>query len=184
MGVSAKPVAVQFHADGAHAAVHHVAGRHQVGAGLGVAGGGAGEQFQRGIVQDFAALHHAAMAVLHVFAQAHVGDDEQRRQFLFQQPHGLLDDAVFRVGAARPGRLFGRGCRTAGRPGRRACGRGWLRAGVRRAKTGTRRAWHGWGGGRVCRSGRTVAARVARRADGFRPRAGARRAIAAAGAGD
>ena len=42
---------------------------------------------------------NAAMAVLHVFAQADVGDDQQRRQFLFQQPHGLLDNAVFRVSA-------------------------------------------------------------------------------------
>jgi hypothetical protein len=40
------------------------------------------------------------MAVLHVFAQAHVGDDEQRRQFFFQEPHGLLDDSIFGIRAA------------------------------------------------------------------------------------
>jgi hypothetical protein len=56
--------------------------------------------FQRRIVQNFPAVHHdAAMAVLHVFAQAHVRDDQQRRQFLFQQPHRLLDDAVLGVSA-------------------------------------------------------------------------------------
>lgn len=37
------------------------------------------------------------MPVCHVFAEAHVRDDEQRGQFLFQQPHGLLHDAVLRV---------------------------------------------------------------------------------------
>ena len=37
------------------------------------------------------------MTVLHVFAQANVGDDEQRRHFFFQQPDGLLDDAIFRI---------------------------------------------------------------------------------------
>jgi hypothetical protein len=45
------------------------------------------EQFQRRIVQNFSACDDAAMAVLHVFAQADVGDDQQRRQFLFQQAH-------------------------------------------------------------------------------------------------
>ena len=94
-----KAGAIQFRPDGAHPAVHHVAGRHDVRAGFGVAGGGPREQFQRWVVQDFSALHDAAMPVLHVFAQTHVGDDEQRRQFLFQKPDGLLDDAIFGVGA-------------------------------------------------------------------------------------
>ena len=46
------------------------------------------------------------MAVLHVFAQADVRDDEQRRQFLFQQPDGLLHDAVLRVSAGSLRVLF------------------------------------------------------------------------------
>ena len=45
-------VLVQFRADGAHAAVHHVARRDDVRAGLGVAGGGAREQLQRRVVQN------------------------------------------------------------------------------------------------------------------------------------
>ena len=59
--------------------------------------------FKRGIVQNpgagLVAAHDAAMAVLHVFAQADIGDDEQLGQLLLQQPHGLLDDAVGGVGA-------------------------------------------------------------------------------------
>ena len=105
-----------------HAAVHHVARRDDVRAGVRVARRRLREQLERRVVQDFrgrprrvsdfsncraeAAFHHAAMAVAHVFAQAHVRDDEQRRQFLFQQPHRLLHDAVLRVSAARLRILF------------------------------------------------------------------------------
>ena len=39
------------------------------------------------------------MSVLHVFAQAYVGDDEQRRQFFFQEPHGLLHDSILGIRA-------------------------------------------------------------------------------------
>ena len=107
------------------AAVHHVARRDDVRARLGVAGGGLREQFQRRVVEDFhrsaglrqgvsiffhkpcrSRLHHAAMAVLHVFAQADVRDDQQRRQFLFQQPRRLLDNAIFRVSAGSLRILF------------------------------------------------------------------------------
>ena len=129
MGVSAETAFVQFGADGCHATVHHVARRDHVRARLGVAGGRVRQQFQRRVVQDFhwSAGHrpggfrvfssvpspfpalrpdNAAMAVFHVFAQADVGDDQQRRQFLFQQPDGLLDNAVLRVSAGGPGVLF------------------------------------------------------------------------------
>ena len=39
------------------------------------------------------------MAVAHVFAEADIGHDDQIRQFLFQQSHRLLHDAVAGVGA-------------------------------------------------------------------------------------
>ena len=64
-----------------------------------MADGGARQQFQRRVVQNFSTRHDAAMAMHHVFAQADVGDDQQRRQFLFQQPDGLLHDAVLRISA-------------------------------------------------------------------------------------
>ena len=123
---------VKFRADGANAAIHHVARGDDVRAGLGVACGGAGEQLERRVVQNFGerarlgcgrtrpafdifgssgsrganrcsrggcAPQNAAMPVRHVFAEADIRDDEQRGQFLFQQPHGLLHDAVLRVSA-------------------------------------------------------------------------------------
>ena len=140
--------------------------------------------FNVGSFRIFPRLHHAAMAVLHVFAQAHVGDDEQRRQFLFQEPHGLLDDAIFGIGAGWLSRPCGPECRKAKPPEPRACGRGWPRAAVHRAKAGTRRAWRRWGGGFFVRRERTAAARVATRSNGFRPRVAATPPTAAAGAGD
>lgn len=62
------------------------------------------ENLQRGIVQDARApgiaMNNAAVAVLHVFAQADIGDDQQRWELLLQQPDGLLDDAIARRGSA------------------------------------------------------------------------------------
>jgi hypothetical protein len=48
------------------------------------------------------------MAVLQVFAQADVGDDQQLGQLPLQQAHGLLDDALGRIGAGGPS-VFGVG---------------------------------------------------------------------------
>src|ERR1035441_8658651 len=39
------------------------------------------------------------MAVLHIFAQANVSDNQQLGQFLLEQAHGLLDDAIGGIGA-------------------------------------------------------------------------------------
>ena len=70
-----------------------------------MAGGSFGQQFQGGVVQDFCApfvlVNDAAMSVRHVFAQAHIGDDQQVGQFLLQQTDGLLDDAVRGISAGR-----------------------------------------------------------------------------------
>ena len=48
-------------------------------------------------------VHDTAMPVAHVFAQAHIGHHQQLRQFLLQQPHRLLHNAVAGISA---GRLF------------------------------------------------------------------------------
>jgi hypothetical protein len=84
--------------DGADAAVHHVAWGDEIGAGIGVADGGAGEEIERGIVEDAglrsALIDDAAMAVGGVFAEADVGDHEELGQGFFEELHGLLDDAV------------------------------------------------------------------------------------------
>ena len=99
IGVSAKRGLVERLADGAHAAVHHVRGRDHVRAGLHVRDRGARQQLQRGIVADGAVLHHAAVAVARVLAQAHVGDHQQIRDAVLHRAHRLLHDAVLR---ARP----------------------------------------------------------------------------------
>ena len=65
--------------------------------------GGAGEQFQRRVVQDALALHDAAVAVRHIFAQADVGEDEQVRVVALEGADGALHDAVVGI---RAGRLF------------------------------------------------------------------------------
>ena len=53
-------------------------GRDDVGAGRGLRDGGAGQQLERRVVVDVAVgAQHAAVAVVGVLAQAHVGDDEQ-----------------------------------------------------------------------------------------------------------
>ena len=99
-GEVGKALVVQFGADGANAAIHHVAGRHHVRAGGRVAGGGFGEELEGGVVQNLAVMHDAAMAMRSVFAQADVGNDQERGQFFFQQAHGFLHDAVWGVSAA------------------------------------------------------------------------------------
>ena len=111
MGVSVKPFLSSSARMARNAAVHHVARRDDVRAGLGVAGGACARAASASGRSKFCGRlcrcrTNAAMAVLHVFAQANVGDDQQRRQFLFQQPHGLLDDAVLRVSAGSLGVLF------------------------------------------------------------------------------
>ena len=81
MGVLARPFLSRCCADGGDAAIHHVAGRDDVGAGAGKAGGGAGKQVEGGVVVDFEAVcsfdHHAAVAVAGVFAEADVGDENE-----------------------------------------------------------------------------------------------------------
>ena len=59
-----------------------------------------GQQWQCGIIEHFAAGHeNAAVAVLHVFAQAYVGDDIEFGPAVLDHTHGLLHDAVFVIRA-------------------------------------------------------------------------------------
>ena len=94
-GVSVEPVVVQRGAERAHAAVHHVARRDGVGAGLGLGDRRAGEQLERLVVVDDAVgAQHAAVAVRGVLAQAEVGDDQQVRMGGLDRPRGELDHAL------------------------------------------------------------------------------------------
>ena len=60
---------VERSADRADAAVHHVARADGVGAGLGVADRGSGEQLDRRVIRDLAVLEHAAVAVRRIRAK-------------------------------------------------------------------------------------------------------------------
>ena len=103
--------AVERRADRADHAVHHAAGSDDVGPGLGVADGLLAEQLERGVVVDIhpagVVVDHAAVAVIGVFAEADVGDDEQVRRGVLRRLHRLLDDAAVAVRIAaerRPSR--------------------------------------------------------------------------------
>ena len=90
-----KAVAFQGLADLADAAVHHVRGRHHVGAGLGVGHrlldqGGDGD-----VVKHIAVLvEDAVLAVGGERVQGHVGDHAHLRHRLFDRPGGALGQPV------------------------------------------------------------------------------------------
>jgi hypothetical protein len=60
-----------------------------------------GEQFECQVVDDLAVLHDPAVTVIHVLAQADVGDHDQVGRLVFDGAHGELHDALGVVGAAR-----------------------------------------------------------------------------------
>ncbi len=107
-----KTCLVQRTADRGHHAVHHPAGRHQIGPGLSVTDGLATQQFQRGVVVHIRSARrvgqHAAMTVVGIFTKADVGDDQQLGCGLFDGGQALLDNALVAVGVAAVG-VLGRG---------------------------------------------------------------------------
>ena len=94
-------VVVERLADRADAAVHHVARRDDVGAGLGVADRGAGEQLEAPVVVDVAVDDDAAVAVRRVLAEADVGEQDELREARPQRAQRDLDDAVLLPRAGR-----------------------------------------------------------------------------------
>ncbi len=98
----AEIVGVQPGANGGDHAVHHAAGGDDVGPGGGVGHGRGRQHVQRFIVQHKpfrqmgmrAIVEQAAVAVVGVFAQAHVGDDDEVGHGRFNRPNRLLHNAV------------------------------------------------------------------------------------------
>ena len=72
-------VGVERLADRADAAVHHVGGRDDVGAGLGLDQRLQDELLDGGVVDDLVAGHDAVMAVAGVGVERDVGDDADVR---------------------------------------------------------------------------------------------------------
>ena len=81
-------------ADGADAAVHHVGGRDDIGAGLGLHDGGPGDLRHRLVVDDLAVAQDAVMAVAGEGIERHVGDDADIRHRLLDRPRRLVDQVV------------------------------------------------------------------------------------------
>ena len=106
--VSVRPVVVERVADGGDAAVHHVAGGDDVGAALGVRDRHLGEQLEGDVVEHLTLLDHAAVPVVGVLAEAHVGDDHQFRELVLDGADGHLHDALVVVGAGGGGVLVRR----------------------------------------------------------------------------
>ena len=93
-------------ADGSDAAVHHVAGRNDVGAGLDVRDRGARKEVERLVVVDLVAVEDPAVSVRRVLAEAHVGDQDDLGEARTQCAQRTLDDSVLLVGAGRDVVLF------------------------------------------------------------------------------
>ena len=106
-------------ADGFDAAVHHVAGCDDVGAGLGEGDGGAGEQGEGCVVLNLVvgcifraagavAGDNSAVAVRGVLAEADIGDEDEGVEGAigFEGAQALLDDAVGCVGTGSEVVLF------------------------------------------------------------------------------
>ena len=91
---------VELEADRPDPAVHHVAGRDRVGAGLGVGDRGFRDQLDAEVVLDLAVgVGDAAVAVRGVLAEADVGDHGEVGVRVLQRPHRHLDDPLVVVGA-------------------------------------------------------------------------------------
>ena len=90
---------VELRADGSDPAVHHVAGRHDVSASVGVRDRRLREELDGDVVVDLAVPNDPAVPVRGVFAEAHVGDHDQVGVRLFERADRHLYDALRVVGA-------------------------------------------------------------------------------------
>ena len=86
---------IKTRANGGNHAVHHAAGSHDVGTGLGVRNGNFGQNIQGLIVENIACVaEQTTVPMIRIFAQANVGDDDEIGQFCFDGANGLLNDAI------------------------------------------------------------------------------------------
>ena len=95
------PLLVELKANRADPAVHHVARRYRVGAGVGMGDRRFCQQLDREVVVDFGAAfaEDTAVAVRGVLAETDVGHHDQVGMGLLQRPHRHLHDPLVVVGA-------------------------------------------------------------------------------------
>ena len=108
MATFLKAVLIELATDGGHAAVHHVGGRDDVRSCAGVGKRRGREKIDRGIILHLAILHHAAVAVVRIFAEADVGDDDETELGLADCGDRALHGAI-RRGCFRAGRVLALG---------------------------------------------------------------------------
>ena len=96
---------VQRFPDDTHAAVHHVARRHDVGAGARVRQRLAREELERLVVVHLSVDEYTAVPMIRVLAHAHVGDHDELRELALERAHGLLH-GPFVVPRARAHRIL------------------------------------------------------------------------------
>jgi hypothetical protein len=100
-----EPALVERLPDRAHAAVHHVRGSHEVGAGGGVRQRRLHQLRDGHVVDDLLAVEDAAVAVRGVLAEAHVGDHHQVGHLALERAHGGLHRRL-RIGGERAARVL------------------------------------------------------------------------------
>ena len=87
-------VFVEHLSNRADTAIHHIRGRDDISAGARVRKRLLRQDSQRRVIRHFSVLHDAAVAMIGVFAQADVGDDEQFQVGLSNALDGALHNAL------------------------------------------------------------------------------------------
>ncbi|OQC23584.1 MAG: hypothetical protein BWX71_02025 [Deltaproteobacteria bacterium ADurb.Bin072] len=101
-----EPVLVELLPDDTDTSVHHVRGGDDVCAGPGMGECHGREHLQGIVVADLSlVVEDAAVAVVRVLAEAHVGHDQELRGGILDAAHGLLHHAVLVVGRGAGGIL-------------------------------------------------------------------------------
>src|SRR5207237_3946602 len=99
-----EPVAIELLANGLYAAIHHVARRDDICAGLRMTERSLSQKLQCRIIQNTSAaalfFNNAAVAVRYILAKADVANEHQFGKSALQLANGLLHKAILRVSAA------------------------------------------------------------------------------------
>ena len=96
-------IGIECVADPTYTPIHHIRWSDDVAARVGVDQGLPDQQVQCAVVVDITPVQEAAMAVIGVFAQTHIGDDEQIQRLVLDGANRLGNDAMGVVSAAAYG---------------------------------------------------------------------------------
>ena len=88
---------------GLYLSVHHGRRSYEVGASQSMLVCHLGEEGQSGVIVNPHAIEKSAVAVVSVFAEAHIGKDGDLWQLLLDSSHGTGDDIVRGIGGGATG---------------------------------------------------------------------------------